>query len=178
MQVSKTTLEDVLQITPSYFADHRGKYVELYNRGNYKDLILPPNAKHKMEYDPFIQDDISTSRRNVLRGIHGDSKTWKLVTCLMGIIRLVVVNYDPTSPQYKQWEGFILTDTNRIQILIPPKFGNGHYIMSEWGIFHYKQSSYYDRESQFTIPWNDPELGIDWLLSGGKPITSERDMGV
>ena len=93
----------------------------------------------------FIQDDISTSYSNVLRGIHGDSKTWKLVSCLKGSFYLVVVNNYSSSVEFGKWEGFTLSDVNRRQILIPPKFGNGHLVLSDSAIFHYKQTTDYDR---------------------------------
>ena len=86
LEVSKTSLEGVLSILPSTnFEDFRGSYIEIYNEKLFKDAGLTQN---------FIQDDISTSYSNVLRGIHGDSKTWKLVSCLKGSFYLVVVNND------------------------------------------------------------------------------------
>ena len=113
------------------------------------------------------------SSNNVLRGIHGDRETWKLISCLEGKFYLVVVNNDENSPQYKQWESFTLSEQNRIQILVPPNFGNGHLVISERTIFHYKQNTYYDPKGQFTIRWNDPEYNIWWPIRN--PILSQRD---
>ena len=167
LEVRKTSLEGVLSILPSTnFEDFRGSYVEIYNEKLFKDAGLAQN---------FIQDDISTSYSNVLRGIHGDSKTWKLVSCLKGSFYLVVVNNDSSSAEFGKWEGFTLSDVNRRQILIPPKFGNGHLVLSESAIFHYKQTTDYDREGQFTLMWNDPKLNIWWPTSN--PILSRRDSG-
>lgn len=168
MEVFPTALDSVLLIKPpTIFEDFRGQYVETYNRNVYFNSGIPIE---------FIQDDISVSNRNVLRGIHGDSKTWKLVSCLFGSFYLVVVNNDPQSPQYKKWTSFTLSETNRLQVLIPPKFGNGHVVMSERAIFHYKQTTDYDRAGQFTILWNDPNFGIWWPVSN--PILSARDSGL
>jgi dTDP-4-dehydrorhamnose 3,5-epimerase len=167
LEVSKTGLEGVLSILPSTnFEDFRGSYVEIYNEKLFEDAGLKQN---------FIQDDISTSYSNVLRGIHGDSKTWKLVSCLKGSFYLVVVNNDSSSVEFGKWEGFTLSDVNRRQILIPPKFGNGHLVLSDSAIFHYKQTTDYDREGQFTLMWNDPKLNIWWPTSN--PILSRRDSG-
>jgi dTDP-4-dehydrorhamnose 3,5-epimerase len=167
MEVFPTKLESVLLIKPpTIFEDFRGHYIETYNRKIYFDGGIPID---------FVQDDISISYRHVLRGIHGDTKTWKLVSCLAGSFYIVVVNNDSTSPQYRQWASFTLSDTNRLQLLIPPNFGNGHVVMSESAIFHYKQNTEYDRAGQFTIKWNDPELKIWWPIQN--PIVSERDQG-
>jgi dTDP-4-dehydrorhamnose 3,5-epimerase len=87
----------------------------------------------------------------------------------------VVVNWDKASLQFGKWKSFVLSDQNRLQVLVPPKFGNGHVVLSELAIFHYKQSSYYDRASQFTILWNDPKLNIWWPIKN--PIVSRRDEG-
>lgn len=168
MEVEKTHLEGVLLIKPpTVFEDFRGTYVEIYNEVLYKEVGIAVD---------FIQDDISTSTRHVLRGIHGDTETWKLVSCIYGKFYLVVVNWDENSKQYGQWESFVLSDRNRQQVLIPPKFGNGHLVLSEEAIFHYKQSSYYNRPGQFTILWNDPKLNIWWPIK--QPIVSQRDEGV
>jgi dTDP-4-dehydrorhamnose 3,5-epimerase len=167
LEFSKTSLDGVLSIRPSTnFEDFRGSYVEIYNKKLFQDAGLTQD---------FIQDDISTSYRNVLRGIHGDSKTWKLVSCLKGSFYLVVVNNDSSSPQFRKWEGFTLSDVNRRQILIPPRFGNGHLVLSESAIFHYKQTTDYDREGQFTLLWNDTEFDIWWPTDN--PILSRRDSG-
>ena len=167
LQVANTSLDGVLLISPSTnFEDFRGTYLEIYN----KDLFHQAGITCD-----FLQDDISTSRQHVLRGIHGDQQTWKLVSCLVGSFYLLVVNNDPTSPQYRKWEGFTLSEKNAVQILIPPSFGNGHVVMSSQAIFHYKQTTNYDRAGQFTIAWNDPEFDFWWPVKD--PIVSRRDQG-
>jgi dTDP-4-dehydrorhamnose 3,5-epimerase len=168
MEVTKTKINGVLLIKPStIFEDFRGTYVETYNQELYQKAGITV---------PFVQDDISTSTKHVLRGIHGDSETWKLVSCLYGKFYLVVLNRDEDSPQFGQWEGFTLSDTNRLQILIPPKFGNGHVVLSDTAIFHYKQNTYYNRTGQFTVVWNDPKFKIWWPIAN--PIVSQRDQGL
>lgn len=168
MDVRKSKLDGVLEITPpTMFEDFRGSYIEIYNEKLYKE------AGVKVD---FMQDDISTSTKHVLRGIHGDQKTWKLISCLFGKFYLAVVNWDKESPQYGQWDSFVLSDTNRKQVLVPPKFGNGHVVLSDTAIFHYKQNTEYDRAGQFTILWNDPALNIWWPIKN--PILSRRDEGI
>jgi len=164
INIERTKLNGVLLIKPSVFEDHRGSYVEIYNEALYRE--------HGIDVK-FIQDDISVSFKNVLRGIHGDSETWKLISCLYGEFYLVVVNWDNSSKQYCQWESFKLSDKNRNQVLVPPKFGNGHLVLSDKAIFHYKQSTYYNRAGQFTIMWNESKLKIDWPIIN--PILSKRD---
>lgn len=168
MKVEKTKLDGVLQITPpTLFEDWRGEYVETYNEQLYREQGIDVQ---------FVQDDISVSDRHVLRGLHGDATTWKLISCLYGKFYLVVVNNDPESPQYRQWASFVLSDANRKQVLIPPKFGNGHLVLSDKAIFHYKQNTYYDRAGQFTLLWNDPELNLWWPVPN--PLVSRRDAGL
>jgi dTDP-4-dehydrorhamnose 3,5-epimerase len=164
MQVEKTKLDGVLLIKLDVFEDFRGQYVETFNEDLYK--------QHGIDVK-FKQDDISVSSQHVLRGVHGDGETWKLISCLHGSFYLVVVNNDNASPQYKKWQGFTLSDTNRQQILVPPKFGNGHVVLSEKAIFHYKQNTYYNPKGQFTIIWNDPDYDIWWPIKN--PIISRRD---
>ncbi|MFC1521984.1 dTDP-4-dehydrorhamnose 3,5-epimerase [Elusimicrobiota bacterium] len=165
MEISKTKLQGVTLIKPpTIFNDFRGSYVETYNEKLYAEAGVDIK---------FVQDDISVSKKNVLRGIHGDTRTWKLISCLYGEFFFVVVNCDKASADFGKWESFILSEQNRMQVLVPPKFGNGHLVLSDRTIFHYKQSTYYDRASQFTYMWNDPKLNIKWPID--KPILSERD---
>jgi dTDP-4-dehydrorhamnose 3,5-epimerase len=163
----KTDLDGVLLIEPpTNFEDFRGEYVEIYNKKLYNDAGI--------EHD-FVQDDISVSSRGVLRGIHGDGSTAKLVSCLHGRFYLIVINNDPDSHQYRKWTSFTLSDKNRLQVLIPPKFGNGHYVMSDVAMFHYKQTTEYNRSGQFTLYWDDPELRLWWPST--TPLVSQRDQG-
>ena len=165
MKVENTDLDGVLLISPTTnFEDFRGQYIETYNKKEY--------AKNGILID-FIQDDFSFSRKHVLRGIHGDNKTWKLITCLHGAFYFVVVNNDKNSSQYKKSISLTLSDKNRKQVLVPPNFGNGHLVLSEEAIFHYKQNTEYDRSKQFTIKWNDPEYNLWWPVKN--PILSIRD---
>lgn len=162
--VEKTSLDEVLLIKPSRFEDHRGTYVETFNIDDYERNGIGVK---------FLRDDISTSRKNVLRGIHYDNKTWKLIQCMQGKIFFVVVDMRNESPQYLKWVSFDLNDQNRHQVLVPPGFGNGHLVLSESCIFHYKMSEYYDPANEKGVKWEDPSLGITWPVR--EPILSEKD---
>ena len=162
--MKETSLQGVKKIQIDSFEDFRGSYTEIYN----KEFFNEKNIKIE-----FIQDDISVSKKNVLRGLHGDQKTWKLISCLYGEFQLIVVNNGQNSLEYKKWESFVLSSDNKAQILIPPKFGNGHLVLSDSCIFHYKQNTQYNRDGQFTIKWNDPSFNFKWM--NNSPILSERD---
>ena len=151
-----TALDEVMLIQPSIFEDHRGTYVETFNIEDY--------AKHGLNVN-FVRDDISTSCRHVLRGIHYDNKTWKLIDCMYGRIYFVVVDMRRESSQYLKWQAFVLTSANRQQVLVPPGFGNGHLVLSEHCIFHYKMSEYYDAANEKVLRWDDPAVGIFWPVS-------------
>ncbi len=162
--VSKTKLDGVLVVTPEIFSDARGQNLEIYNDKIYQENGMPIN---------FVQDNISVSKRNVLRGIHGDGATYKLMTCLYGEIYLVVVNCDADSKDFGRWASFTLSDKNKLQVLVPPKFGNAHLVLSTQAVFHYKWSEYFKPYGQFTYKWDDPRFNIKWPIK--KPILSERD---
>lgn len=164
IELINTQLPGVLLIKPDVFKDFRGEYIETYNEDLYKSKGIDIK---------FIQDDISVSAKNVLRGIHGDNETWKLISCLHGEFFFVVVNCDADSKSYGKWQSFVLSDKNRMQVLVPPKNGNAHLVLSQTAVFHYKQSTYYNPKKQFTYKWNDPKFNINWPIS--KPILSERD---
>ena len=145
------------------FKDHRGYYWTSWEKKTIK--------KTKFNHDKF-----SLSKKNVLRGLHGDNKTWKLVSCPYGKFLLVVVNCIKSSNSYLKWKSWILSHENGIQILIPPNYANGHLCLSEKCLFHYKLSykgKYTVAKQQFSIKWNDPKLNINWHIK--KPILSNRD---
>jgi len=164
-------LKDVVIIQPEIHHDYRGEYVETWNSENYAVFNhLVNNSKQIF----FKQDDISTSVKHTLRGLHGDNKTWKLVQCLYGSLLQVVVDMRESSDTYLEYDMFSINDKNRNQILVPPGFANGHLVMSDFGIFSYKQSTLYGgAKEQFTVKWNDPKLNIPWPIDN--PILSSRD---
>jgi dTDP-4-dehydrorhamnose 3,5-epimerase len=162
--VEKTSLDVVIKIRPSIFEDHRGTYVETYNIQEFN--------RNGIEVE-FVRDCISTSGRHVLRGLHYDDKTWKLIQCMRGRIYFVVVDMREESPQFLQWAAFTLTEHNREQILVPPQFANGHLVLSKQCIFHYKMSAYYDPDNEMVVKWDDPKVGIFWPVK--QPILSQKD---
>ncbi|MBI3418540.1 MAG: dTDP-4-dehydrorhamnose 3,5-epimerase family protein [Proteobacteria bacterium] len=166
LQVENTKLERVKLIHPStQHEDFRGDYVELYHTEMYRAAGIT---------DDFVQDDFATSTKHVLRGIHGDARTAKLVSCLFGRLYFVAVNNDPASKQYRQWQSFTLSDKNNLQLYVPKNFGSAYLVMSPTAVFHYKQSAYYTgQDGQFTLKWNDPAYKIYWPVKN--PILSERD---
>jgi len=156
--------KDIKIYTPDIHTDYRGDLWTLWKAGN----IL-----HKNDYN---HDKVSTSRKRVLRGIHGDFKSHKLVTCLYGELYFVLVDNRKDSETYMQWDSMVLDDKTRKQVLIPPGYGNGFLVMSKHSVFHYKWSylgEYPDVEDQFTIKWNDPYLNINWPIEN--PILQKRD---
>ncbi|MBT4208472.1 dTDP-4-dehydrorhamnose 3,5-epimerase [Candidatus Woesearchaeota archaeon] len=116
------------------------------------------------------------SRKNVLRGLHGDSVTWKHITCVWGEIYLVVVDNIPESENYLKWDSFIISERNHLSVLVPPGFANGHLCLSEECLFHYTQSypeDYVDWMNQDTLKWDDPRIRINWPIDN--PILNWRD---
>jgi dTDP-4-dehydrorhamnose 3,5-epimerase len=164
----------LIQLEP--FEDHRGKFVELSNVRELNMMFEPYFTGRTDVILPFfVQDDISISHKNVLRGIHGDDVTWKLITCIHGAFYVVVVN-----PETKKWVNAVLSAGNNLQLLVPPKYGIGILALDEPSILHYKQTQYYHgMQAQFTIRWDDPEYNIPWPTGTGSlaPVLSERDGG-
>jgi dTDP-4-dehydrorhamnose 3,5-epimerase len=159
-------IDGVMIIEPSVSSDSRGTLWTSYRD---IDNILPNSLK-------FVHDKFSESKKNVLRGIHGDDKTWKLVTSVYGEIYQVVVDNRKSSPTYMQWEKFIINKDHQSLILVPPGVGNAYYVLSEHAVYHYKLSyvgKYNDVNKQFTLRWDDVNLNIDWPID--TPILSSRD---
>lgn len=164
MLIEETKINNCLIIKPKVHYDFRGEYVETFNEKKYKK-ILPSDVN-------FVQDDFSVSFKNVLRGMHGDTKTWKLIQCLHGEILLAVYDIRDNSGTKDNWQLFPLNEKNRWQVLVPANCLNGHLCLSDKCIFSYKQSEYYSGpKDQFSVKWNT--LGIDWPINN--PILSERD---
>lgn len=163
MKIEKTTLPGVKLLTPEVFKDHRGQYINLWN------------AKINMGIDiQWKEDDLSVSKHGVIRGIHGDKSTYKLVSCLKGSIVVVVVVANPENKNYLKWEMFKLDEWNKVQVLVPPYHGLAHQCLSDECLFFYKQSQLYmGADKQFTLNPLDPELYIPWPIKNA--IMSERD---
>ena len=124
----------------------------------------------------FNHDKVSTSRKDVLRCIHGDFKSFKLITCLFGQLFFILVDNRKDSKTYLQWNSMILDERKRKLVLIPPGIGNAFLVLSDYSIFSYKWSyngEYPDIEDQFTIKWNDKRLNINWPIVN--PILQKRD---
>jgi dTDP-4-dehydrorhamnose 3,5-epimerase len=164
MRVTDTELHGVKLIVPEVFADHRGTYVELYDTETYR-AACGERA--------FVQDDISTSKRSVLRGLHGDFATTKLVSVLHGEGYALLADNRKDSPTYRRWQAFTLTGENRNQLLIPPGIGNSVLAIDDI-VYWYKQDTHFVPGRQFTIKWNDPAWAFVWPIAD--PILSARDL--
>ncbi|MDQ8175565.1 MAG: dTDP-4-dehydrorhamnose 3,5-epimerase [Gemmatimonadota bacterium] len=166
MRVTPLAIPEVLLIEPEAFADERGFFMELWNDTRYAITGIT---------GPFVQDNLSYSRRHVLRGLHYQ---WpcvqgKLVQALAGAVYDVAVDLRPSSPSYCQWVGVELSADNRRQLWVPPGFAHGFVVLSEAAIFHYKVTAPYVKEDEGTLMWNDPRFGVEWPVA--KPQISPRD---
>ena len=168
-----TILPQVKVVQPSIYHEYRGMITTTYH-SDYYDKILP--AADRNNGLKFNHDRYSKSKINVLRGLHYDEKTWKLISCPHGKIYLVVLDLRPKQPNYGKWESFIIGPETGTQVLVPPMFANGHYIMEDDSIFQYKLAytgEDVDENEQGTIYWNDPRFNIDWPTNN--PILRKRD---
>ena len=130
MIVKNTDMDKVLLFEHFCFEDHRGTYEEIYNKNDYTKAIKESIG----EEIEFLEDNIAFSTRNVLRGFHGDDRTWKIITCVYGKIYVNVLNYDKGSANFGKYQSIVLSSQNKKQVLIPPKHGNGYVVMSEEAI--------------------------------------------
>jgi dTDP-4-dehydrorhamnose 3,5-epimerase len=166
MKIIRSKKLNLKIIYPStFFKDHRGAYLESFNKNKYKKLL---NKE-------FIEDDICISKKNVVRGIHGDNKTWKLISCPYGKCLSIIFNCDKSSKNFGKWEKFNLDSKKYFQILVPPKYGNSFIVLSKIAVYHYKQTNYYNgSDGQFTYNIKDPFFKLK-IKNIKKLIFSKRD---
>ena len=167
LETLDTIFDDAKLFIPDVYEDERGFFKETYSVPKYEALGLK---------DTFVQDSVSYSTRNVIRGLHYDTKMSKFVQVLRGKIWDVIVDIRAGSPTRLKWQGFFLSEHNHRQLYIPPGFAHGFIALSNDVVFSYKHGSLYDPTSEGAIRWNDPELGIAWPLVG-VPRVSAKDRG-
>ena len=168
MKASQTELEGVLLIEPTMHIDSRGRFFESYEKEKYRALGIR---------EDFVQDNQSLSNKNVLRGLHYrvDPEQAKLVRVVKGEVFDVVVDIRKGSPTFGEWQSFILSSTNFLQLYVPVGFAHGFCVLSDVAEFLYKVSEYYSAEKEKGILWNDPDIGINWPISN--PVLSDKDEG-
>lgn len=167
MQFEKTSLDKVWLIKPKVYKDDRGQFLEAFRREIFK--------KQGVEYN-FVQDNISTSAKGTVRGLHYQIPPYsqaKLVMAIYGEILDVAVDMRKNSPAFGKHFSAVLNDKNRHMILIPSGFAHGFSVLSDQATVAYKCDQYYHKESERGVRWNDPVLQIDWKTDS--PILSEKD---
>jgi dTDP-4-dehydrorhamnose 3,5-epimerase len=169
MNLIKTMIDGLVLLQPTIFKDHRGYFMESFNKKNINNLIGDIN---------FVQDNESESSRGVLRGLHFQNPPYaqaKLVRCLKGSVLDVALDLRKDSKTYGHFESTILSDKNKKQLFIPKGFAHGFIVLSETAIFSYKVDNYYNPDSESGILWSDPDLNIDWSINKTEIIVSEKD---
>ena len=168
MKVTKTNLAGVLLIEPRIFPDERGFFFESYNAERYVQEGVDVK---------FVQDNVSKSKKGTIRGLHyqvGEYAQGKLCQVVRGRVLDVAVDIRHGSPTYGEYAEAELTEDNHIQIWIPPGFAHGFSVLSDEAVFLYKCTAYYNKDSERSIMYNDPDLGIDWRVEAEN--ISEKDM--
>ena len=168
MEILPTALPDVLLIKPKLFADERGYFFESYNQRAFEEKTGVRA--------PFVQDNVSHSKKGVLRGLHfqNPQAQGKLVRVLAGEIFDVVVDVRRSAPTFGRWSGQQLSSENALMIWVPPGFAHGFLTLSETADVLYKTTDFYAPAHEHCIVWNDPQLAIAWPLEGA-PLLSPKD---
>lgn len=169
MNVEKTPIDGVLVIHPDVFGDERGFFLESYNADRYAEVGIDTR---------FVQDNLSKSRRGVLRGLHfqtGEYAQGKLVQVITGMVWDVAVDIREGSKTYGQWFGVELSGENHTQFWIPPGLAHGFVTLEDDTIFSYKCTALYAPEHEGGILWNDPTLNITWPIPAEEILVSEKD---
>lgn len=168
MKLIKTHIEGLVLIKPDILSDERGYFYESYQKEKFSDFGINVD---------FIQDNESMSSKNVLRGLHFQKDPFaqgKLVRVVCGAVLDIVVDIRKDSPTYGNWYRVELNSENKLIFWVPPGFAHGFLSLKDNTIFQYKCTNIYNRESEGSIIWNDPDLNIDWGIKD--PIVSEKDM--
>jgi len=169
MQITDTALDDVKILEPTVFGDQRGFFLESWNRQVFEENKMPTH---------FVQDNHSRSQQGVLRGLHYQIKNpqGKLVRVTRGEVFDVAVDMRTSSPQYGQWVGVTLSESNQRQLWVPPGFAHGFYVMSSTADFQYKCTDYYSPEYERSLLWNDETVNVEWpLVDGVAPLLAAKD---
>ncbi|MGZ8226048.1 MAG: dTDP-4-dehydrorhamnose 3,5-epimerase [Methylococcaceae bacterium] len=166
MQVIKTDLPGVLIIEPKVFGDERGFFMETWNQERYAASVTS---------ESFVQDNVSFSRKGVLRGLHFQkvNPQGKLVYVLQGEVFDVALDTRVGSPTFGQWASVVLSSENKRQFFIPAGFAHGFCVTSDTALFAYKCTDKYNPQSEGSVLWNDPDLNIPWPVS--EPELSAKD---
>lgn len=166
MQISQCHIPGLLILQPKTFGDARGYFLETWNQQRYAEAGLDLG---------FVQDNVSFSRRGILRGLHFQKPRaqGKLLQVLQGEVFDVAVDLRKSSPTFGQWHGLSLSSENHLQFYIPPGFAHGFAVTSDTALFHYKCTEFYAPQEESTLLWNDPEVGIRWPFTD--PALSEKD---
>jgi dTDP-4-dehydrorhamnose 3,5-epimerase len=168
MKFTKLEIEGVIVIEPTIHADNRGCFFESFNKEAYSELF-----GEKLDFE---QDNVSVSKKNVLRGLHFQSPPYeqgKLVAVLKGSVLDVAVDIRSNSKTYGKHVSVILSEANRMQLWIPPGFAHGFVALEDDTVFSYKCTKGYAMRNEGSLRWNDPDLNIDWKVI--HPILSEKD---
>ncbi len=168
MEVIKTEIEGLLVLKPKVFGDERGYFFESYNEVTYQ------NARIDFY---FLQDNISKSKKNTVRGLHyqvGDFAQGKLCKVIFGKVLDVAVDIRFGSPTFGKYISTELSEENHTQLWIPPGFAHGFSVLSDEAIFSYKCTALYSKEYERSIIYNDSDLNIDWKVDN--PIVSDKDL--
>lgn len=168
MKVTPLEIADVLLIEPDVFGDARGYFLEAFNARRYREIGID---------QPFVQDNVSVSARGVLRGLHFQQPNpqGKLVQVMSGEVFDVAVDLRPHSASFGRWVAATLTGTNHHQLWLPPGFAHGFLVLSDSAMFAYKCTALYDKASERSVRWNDPDIGIRWPASDVQ--LSDKDAG-
>jgi len=167
MKLIKTEIEGLLIIEPTVFADQRGYFFESFRLDKLQEFGVE---------EKFVQDNESKSQKNVLRGLHFQRYPFaqgKLVKVVKGGVLDVAVDIRKDSPTYGKWFSHELNEDNKTMLWIPPGFAHGFLTLRDDTIFQYKCTNYYDKASEGSIRWNDPDINILWNVEN--PIVSEKD---
>jgi len=160
-------LPGLLLIEGKLFPDDRGHFMESFRVDDLAKAGLPP----------FVQDNLSRSKKGVLRGLHFQKlprPQGKLIRCIRGRIYDVAVDVRKGSPTYGEWAGVELSDINNAMLWVPAGFAHGFYTLSDWADVQYKVTDYWAPELDRGLRWNDPAVGIAWPLAGA-PIVLKKD---
>ena len=169
MEVIKTEIEGVVIIEPRIFKDERGYFYESFSQREFEEKVCRTT---------FVQDNQSKSSYGVLRGLHFQKPPYcqsKLVRCIKGAVLDVAVDIRKGSPTFGKYVAVELTEDNHRQFFVPRGFAHGFAVLSEEAVFQYKCDNFYNKESEGSVAWNDPELDIDWRIPFDKVLLSEKD---